>query len=118
MKVIYESNDTYDNLLLQSNTVTVHQRHLRCLMTETYKSISQINPEFMWSYFTHKDMPYNLTKIIYSWLIKNSFYYGVNAIHFRGSVIWNNLPVVLKSSDSLFQFKSKIKNIGILIEDI
>ena len=61
-KVIYESNDTYDNLLLQSNTVSVHQRHLRFLMTEMYKSISQLNPEFMWSYFTHKDMPYNLRK--------------------------------------------------------
>ena len=34
LKVIYESNDTYDNLLLQSNTVSVHQRHLRFLMTE------------------------------------------------------------------------------------
>ena len=55
-------------MILQSNMVTVHQRHLRYLMTETYKSISQINPEFMWSYFTHKDMSHNLTKIIYFWL--------------------------------------------------
>ena len=62
LKVIYESNDTYDNLLLQSSTVSVHQRHLRFLVTEIYKSISQLNPEFMWSYFTHKDMPYNLRK--------------------------------------------------------
>ena len=29
LKVIYESNDTYENLLLQSNTVSVHQRYLR-----------------------------------------------------------------------------------------
>ena len=28
LKVIYESNDTYVNLLLQSNTVSVHQRHI------------------------------------------------------------------------------------------
>ena len=34
LKVIYESNYTYYNLLLQSNTVSVHQRHLRFLMTE------------------------------------------------------------------------------------
>ena len=38
LKVIYESNDTYDNLLLQSNTVSVHQRHLRFLMTEYIKA--------------------------------------------------------------------------------
>ena len=34
LKVIYESNDIYDNILLQSNTVSVHQRHLIFLMTE------------------------------------------------------------------------------------
>ena len=33
LKVIYESNDTYDNLLLQSNTVSVHQRHLAFLIS-------------------------------------------------------------------------------------
>ena len=36
LKTIYESNDTGDNLLLESNTVSVHQRHLRFLMTEIY----------------------------------------------------------------------------------
>ena len=113
LKVIYESNDTHDNLLLQSNTVSVHQRHLRFLMTEIYKSISQLNPEYMCSYFTHKDMPYNLTKGPILGLPKtHSFYYGTNAFHYRDSLIWNNLPAVVKSSDSLFEFKNKIKSIG------
>ena len=113
LKVIYQSNDTYENLLLQSNTVSVHQRHLRFLMIEIYKSISQLNPQFMWSFFTHKDIPYNLRKGPILGLPKtHSFYYGTNAIHFRGSLIWNNLPAVVKSSKSLFEFKNKIKNIG------
>ena len=77
LKVISESNDTYGNLLLQSNTVSIYQRHLRFLVTEIYKSISQLNPEFMWSYFTHKDMPYNLQKGPFLGLPKaHSFYYG------------------------------------------
>ena len=45
--IMYESNDTYDNLLLQRNRVSVHQRHLRFLVARVYKSISQLNPEFM-----------------------------------------------------------------------
>ena len=110
LKFIYESNDTYDNLLLQSNTVSVHQRFS---VTEIYKSISQLNPEFMWSCFTHKDMSYNLRKSPFLGLPKaHSFYYGTNAVHFRGSLIWNKLPTVVKSSDSLFEFKNRIKNIG------
>ena len=43
LKVINESSETYGNLLLQSNTVSVHQRFLM----KVYKSISQLNPEFM-----------------------------------------------------------------------
>ena len=88
LKVIYESSDTYENLLLQSNTVSVHQRHLRFLMIEIYKSISQLNPQFMWSFFTHKDITYNLRKGPFLGLPKtHSFYYGTYAIHFRGSLI-------------------------------
>ena len=113
LKVIYESNDTYENLLLQSNTVSVHQRHLRFSMAEIYKRISQLNPQFMWSFFTHKDMPYKLRKGPILGLPKTRlFCYGTNAIHFRGCLIWNNLPAVVKSSDSLFEFKNKIRNIG------
>ena len=88
LKVIYESNDTYENLLLQSNTVSVHQRHLRFLMIEIHKSISQLYPQIMWSFFTHKDIPYNLRKGPILGLAKtHSFYYGTSTIHFRGSLI-------------------------------
>ena len=112
LKVIHESNDTYDNLLLKSNTVSVHQRHLRSVMRETYTSISKLNPEFMWSYFTHKEIPSSVRKGPTLGLPKtHSFYYGTNAVHFRSSVIWNSLRVVVKSSDSIFEFKNKIKNI-------
>ena len=38
LNVIYESNDTYGNLLLQSNMVSAHQRYLRFLVTEYMKA--------------------------------------------------------------------------------
>ena len=58
-------------------------------------------------------MPYNLRKDPTLGSSKiHSFYYGTNAVHFCGSLIWNNLPAAVKSSDSLFKFKNKIKNIG------
>ena len=58
-------------------------------------------------------MPYNLRKAPFLGLPKtHSFYYGTNAVLFRGFLIWNNLPAVVKSSDSLVEFKNKIKNIG------
>ena len=58
-------------------------------------------------------MPYNLRKGPIFGLPKlNSLYYSTNAIHFCGSLIWNNLPADVKSIDSLFEFKNKITNIG------
>ena len=59
LKVIYQSEESYENLLLESSSVSVHQRHLRFLVTEIYKSTTQINPEFMWTYFTYSNVTYN-----------------------------------------------------------
>ena len=70
-------------------------KDVRFLMIEIYKSISHLNPQFMWFLFTHKDIPYNLRKGPILGLRKTHlFYSGTNAIHFRGSLISNNLPAV------------------------
>ena len=117
LKVVYGIDDYYSNLLLSSNSVPIHQRHLRFLVTEIFKSISQINPEFMWSFFKPKKLSYNLRK---ESILKTSVYlprtqstyYDTNAIHFRGSLKWNNLSAKVKSSNSVFEFKIKNKNLG------
>ena len=45
---IYNNYDeSYHNLLNFSNDVSIHQRHLRFLAIEVYKSLMNINPEFM-----------------------------------------------------------------------
>ena len=56
LKVIYGIDDSYNNLLLRRNSVSIHQRHLRFLATQIFKSISQINPEFIWSFFKQKKL--------------------------------------------------------------
>ena len=101
--MIYGIDDSYNNLLLRSSCVSIHQKHVRFLVTEIFKSISQINPEFMWSFFKQKKLPENLTQ---------STYYGTNAVHFRGSFLWSNLSTKVKSSNSAFEFITKIKNLG------
>ena len=98
---------------MQSNSASIHQRHLRFLMIKIYKSISQVNPESMcyFTYFTHKELPYNLRKgSILNLRRTNAPYYGTNAVHFKGTLIWNNLPAVVKSSQSLCKFNRKIEN--------
>ena len=39
---------------------TIHVKSLQSLMTEVYKSLHHINPEFMWDLFCQKCIQYNL----------------------------------------------------------
>ena len=38
--------------------------------------------------------------------------FGINFLQFRGSLLWNNLPVSLKNCQSLNEFKLELKNVG------
>ena len=84
LKVIYGIDDSYNNLLLRCHSVSIHRRHLRFLVTEIFKSIPKINPEFMWSFFKQKKLSQNLRKgSILNLPRTQSTYYGTNAIHFK-----------------------------------
>ena len=111
LQVIYQSKKTYEELLEPSETVSTHQRHLRFLVNEVYKSTSYLNPEFICCFFTHKESPYNLRKgQVLSLPPARSRYYGNNSVHFHESLIWNNLHSYIKSSRSNCEFKNSIKN--------
>ena len=108
MKVIYQSKLTRNFLNWVKLSVFINSRFL---VTEVYKSTFYLNPKFMSSSFTHKEISYNLRKgQLLSLPPASSSYYGTNSVHFRGSLIWNNLPSYIKSSTSVCEFKNNIKN--------
>ena len=64
----------------------------------------------MKSCFTIKEIPYclrngNFLKIQSA----RSTRYGTNSILFQACLVWNKLPLSVKQSQSLIEFKSKIK---------
>ena len=99
LKIIYNSTESYEELLTRSNEVLIHQKNLRALATEIYKSLADINPDFMKPYFKIKEMPYNLRN---GYALKlpstNSTYYGINSVLFRACLLRNWLPVFVKQS--------------------
>ena len=113
LKVIYQSDASYDNLLQLSSSVYLHQRHLRFLLTEIYKSTGTLNPQFMWSHFKYRKVPYNLRRgpVLFISPARSTIY-GTNSVHFLGSLIFNGLPNIVKSSRSVSEFKNVIKKIG------
>ena len=84
-----------------------------CAICPGCKSISRINPEFMWLFFKQKKLSYNLRKGTILNIASTQFiYYGINAVHFRGFPAWNNLRAEMKSINSVFRFKTKVENVG------
>ena len=67
----------------------------------------------MWSYFNENPIPYDLRKGIKVLLPPvKSFRFGLNSIHFRESIIWNNLLPSMKNSQTINEFIVKLKNLG------
>ena len=104
LRVIYQSDESYKNLLNLDNSVSLHLRRLNILVTKISKSVPKKNPKFMQSYFSGKNLSYNLSP--------NSTPSGTNSVHFIGIFIWNNLPYFVKSSASIFEFEKNLKTLG------
>ena len=48
LRVVYNDyNSTYEELLATHNDISTHQEHLKHLAIEVYKSLTNLNPEFM-----------------------------------------------------------------------
>ena len=111
-KIVYNSNECYEELLIRKNKVSIHQKQLRTLTTEVYKSLTDVNPDFMKNYFSIKEILYSLRNDnVLKIPSTRSTYYGTHSIHFRACLLWNKLPNPLKGSQSLYEFKCKIKTI-------
>ena len=79
-------------IFLYSNEVSVHQKQLRQLTTEIYKSLTDLSPEFIKPFFTVKELLYNLRNgHILNLPSAQTTYCGTNSIRFRACQVWNNL---------------------------
>ena len=113
LKIVYSSNECYGELRIRNNKVSIHQNKLRILATEIYKGLTDVNPDFMKDYFSIKEIPYSVRNgSVLKIPSTHSTYYGTNSIHFRACLLWNKLPNTLNESQSLPEFKYKIKTIG------
>ena len=113
IRVVYDDyNSTYEELLASHNNISIHQKHLKHLAIEVYKSLANMNPELIWPFFKNKSIPYNLRNGNICILPPaRSSHYGINSVQFRGSLLWNNLPISVKESVSVKEFKQKLNHI-------
>ena len=69
----------------------------------------------MWSYFKYREVPYNLRRgpVLFIPPARSTIY-GANSMHFRGSLISNRLPNLVKSSRSIPEFKMLSRKLEML----
>ena len=111
--MVYNSNKNYFELLRDINEVSIHQSHLRALINEAFKSLNNLNPEFMWSYFVFKSIIYNIRKgPLLRLPVAKSTSYSINEVLFRACLLWNSFPQSFKYSESIAELKTKMKDLG------
>ena len=112
LRIVYRNpNLTFQELLTLDNSFSIHHRNLQMLATEMFKIKNRISPILMQELFPIHESNYDLRNKRY-WETSNvrTTCYGIETLLFRGQKIWQLLPTSIKASNSLPEFKSKMKN--------
>ena len=87
--------------------------YLRALICKVFKSLNNLNPEFMWSYFIFKNITYKTRKgPLLRLPAAKLTSYGINSVFFRACLLWNSFPQSIKYSESIVELKTKMKDLG------
>ena len=98
-------------MLTRNYDVPIYQKYLNAMVTKIYKILTYINSDFTKPYFISKEMSCNLRNKCALKLPSpaHSVCNGINSVTFRACLLWNRLSLSAKQSQSLLEFKTKIK---------
>ena len=106
-----DETSNFTGLLKKDNAVTVQSRNLQVLATEVYKVKMGLTQQLVKELFPLSTHAYNLT-FTYEFKLENvrTVYYDTASLSFLGPRAWERVPLEIKSSNSLEEFKNKIKS--------
>ena len=112
LRVTYQdSNSSFSELLNLDQSVSIHYRSIKYLLTEIYKAKTGLSPPIMSNIFRlNENSSYNLRcgVSVNRRNIKTSKF-GFKTVSTIGAILWNDLSAELKNAESLKTFKQKIK---------
>ena len=99
----------FEQLLQMSDSCTIHDRNLKLLVIEIYKTLHRLNPEIMWGSFKLKPNTYNLRQghSLVVPIAKSSS--ATNYFDFRASLEWNHLQSSIENEKTLIKFKRSLR---------
>ena len=93
-----------------TNKTTIHIPDLKFLATEIYKFLKGLSPPIMNEVFQINKCPYNLRNPrSLAYKLKSTVRYGLGTIAFKAPQIWQDIPLEIRNSESLYLFKSSVK---------
>ena len=112
LRTVYNDNvSTFEKLLEKDNSVSVHVRNLRILATELYKTKENLAVPIMHEIFEQRNIQYNLrSQTDFQLGSLKTVNCGLRALRHLDPKIWNIIPFEIKNSETLAQFKLKIKS--------
>ena len=103
----YDSN--YETLLKINRISTMQIKRIKQLAIEIFKTVNNLNPDFMKNIFTSKQ---NARVRPHDLLVRshNTATYGDKSLKIVGPKIWNALPTEIKRETSLSKFKEYVNS--------
>ena len=106
LRAVYKNDNlTFEQLLEKAQSFTIHERNLQKLALEMYKVKNDLSPAPVQEIFIKsraKDQDWVLPKA----RTENN---GIETIRYRGPKTWHLVPIEIKNSKTLSEFKTKIK---------
>ena len=111
LKFVFNDFETsYEDLLQRNNDMSISTYLKFTLCVEVYKCMNNLSPHYLSSLFERKNVSYNMRddcKIMQKRF--NRTMYGYYSFSYYGSKLWNDLPVNVKTTECLNEFKNKLK---------
>ena len=118
LRMVYRDNtSSFEELLKKDGSVKIHHSSLQSLAIEIFKVKLGTAPNFMGEIFTLNENNSNVSSNTRP-RSKSTFYnqnnpktvkYGLETLRCLGPKIWDMIPLTIKNSPSLPEFKNKIK---------
>ena len=100
----------FKELLDKNKTVSIHQKSLQVLATETFEVNLNISPEILKELFPFNVRNYNLKiQSTLKQITTNSVYFGSESLSSLAPKIWDLAADSFKNENSLERFKNRIK---------
>ena len=113
LRIVYKDfNSSFQELLIEDNSLNIHHRNLQKLTTEIFKVKNGLSPELMNDVFEFIEKPYPLrTTLPFRSRRIRPTKNGIETPSYLGPKLWKLLPNEYKIIESFVDFKTKIKRL-------